>query len=248
MPSIARAILLAVHASSFLALTGLYPATLNALASPLPGPSHASPVTSPSSLLAARILSKHTDADLAVRTPASPPVVSARLQQRQPTSELVESFRGYSVKAGNDAATLKRLAARAQSGHPGDVEFQQQCVSALTSYQTNFAGFQSVLFLLGSDKGLAYYDRLDDFETLLKNIINFHKEALNAVALLVAQLPILGPILGPIVYDIKCLVDQILDATENLSDFLLNLIAPLLQELGLSDLTNILCSLGLCLL
>ncbi|KAJ6604663.1 hypothetical protein DFH09DRAFT_1300847 [Mycena vulgaris] len=248
MPSIARAILIAVNASFFLALTGLSPTTTSALASPLPGPSHALPMTSPNSLLASRVLSKHTDAEFAPRTPSIPPAVSTHLHQRQSTSDLVESFRSYSGSAGDNAAALKRLAAKARAGHPGDVEFQQQCASAFSSYQTNFAGFQSVLFLLGSDRGLEYYDRLDDVETLLKNIINFHKETIEAVTILVDELPILGPILAPIMYDLKCLIDQILDATENITDYLLNLIAPLLQALGLSVVTDLLCSLGLCLL
>ncbi|KAJ7103520.1 hypothetical protein B0H15DRAFT_217330 [Mycena belliarum] len=250
MPSVTRAILLAVRASSFLALTGLYPTTLNALASPLPMPFHASPIASPISLLAARVVSKHTDSEFAIRALSIPPTVPAPspLQQRQSTDAAVERFRTSSVKAGHDAETLGRLAAEARSGHPGDVEFQQQCTSALSSYRTNFASLQSNLFEITSDKGLAYYDHLDDVETLLKNVVNFHKNVLSDVTALIYQLPILGPILGPIVYDIKCLVDEILNAAEDLTDFVLNLLAPLLQALGLSAVTDLLCSLSLCLL
>ncbi|KAJ7181672.1 hypothetical protein C8R43DRAFT_1101443 [Mycena crocata] len=242
MPSIARAILLAVHASSFLALTGLAPATLNALASPLPG---SSPATSPSSLFAARVLSKHGDAELA---PAVSPAVSSPLQPRRSTSEPIQSLRQYSSGAQADAAKMRKLRARALAGEPADAAFQQQCADVLRSYQTNFVGCQRNMVLLGQDKGLACYDKADDIETLIKNLINAHKDILESVSVLVDNLPILGPILGPIVYQIKCIVDEILDLTENITDCILNLLAPLLTALGLSAVTDLLCSLNLCIL
>ncbi|KAJ7092740.1 hypothetical protein C8R44DRAFT_750239 [Mycena epipterygia] len=247
MPSIARAILLALHASTLLALTGLSPATINALASPLPGSSLAVPANSPSSLLAARVISKHTDAGLTARAHAIAPAASIPLQQRQ-SSAASEQLREVSKSARANADTMKALRAQASSVQPGDREFQQKCATALTSYKTTFARYQSALEDLSTGAGLTCYDRADDVETLIKAIINYHKEILACTTDLVNALPLLGPILGPIVYDIKCLVEELLDATEVLTDCILNLIAPLLQALGLSAVTDLLCSIGLCLL
>lgn len=99
---------------------------------------------------------------------------------------------------------------------------------------------------LSRDKGLANYDRNSDMETFLKNMVNLNKDALNYISELTDSLPILGPLLGPgksstqlaplvthcihsAVYDIKCMLDDILDFTENLTDGLLNDLRPLLQ-------------------
>lgn len=58
-------------------------------------------------------------------------------------------------------------------------------------------GFQTALAQTGSDKGLANYDRTNDLETLLKDTVDLTKDTLNAVDLLVHNIPILGPILDP---------------------------------------------------
>ena len=56
---------------------------------------------------------------------------------------------------------------------------------------------QGLLGDLGRDKGLANYDRNNDLETLLKDIVNLLKDTLSAVTDIVYEIPILGPILGP---------------------------------------------------
>jgi len=50
---------------------------------------------------------------------------------------------------------------------------------------------------MGASKGLAHYDEYDPLETLLKNVIDTHKNALSYVNDLIARDPLLGPILGP---------------------------------------------------
>ena len=99
---------------------------------------------------------------------------------------------------------------------------------------------ESLLAQLGDQKGLANYDRTDGLETLLKNLVNLNKDTLSYVDILVSNLPVLGPELGQsayvsftssiltrhftfsVVYDIKCLLDKVLDAVENVTDALLN--------------------------
>jgi hypothetical protein len=75
--------------------------------------------------------------------------------------------------------------------------FQQDAVSELTAFDSSLLGIKTILDELGSDKGLKNYDRTNDLETLLKNVVNFNKETLNSVDVLVYNLPFLGPILGP---------------------------------------------------
>lgn len=54
-----------------------------------------------------------------------------------------------------------------------------------------------------------------------------------------------------VVYDIKCIIDQVLDATENLTDAIINDLAPLLHDvLGLATSTTCAAGIeiaGLCL-
>jgi hypothetical protein len=47
-----------------------------------------------------------------------------------------------------------------------------------------------------------------------------------------------------VLYDIKCLLDEILNAVENLTDSILNALKPLLEPL-ISKYTSTLCLLGL---
>ncbi|KAJ7357382.1 hypothetical protein DFH08DRAFT_643294, partial [Mycena albidolilacea] len=95
-------------------------------------------------------------------------------------------------------------------------------VSQMQDFRTNLLEFQTTLHDLGSDKGLANYDKNNELETLLKDLFNANKDALSSVSTLVSSDPALGPVLGPIVYEIKCIIDEVLDSTENLTDGLLN--------------------------
>ena len=100
---------------------------------------------------------------------------------------------------------------------------------------------QSLLGNLAADKGLANYDQTDSLETMIKDIVNANKDGLTAINVMVNNIPGLGPILGPskcfmscficsiadiileiVVYDLKCLIDDILNALENITDGLIN--------------------------
>lgn len=120
--------------------------------------------------------------------------------------------------------------------------------------------FEAVLRQLGADKGLANYDRTDSIETLLKNTINVNKNLLSGVTTITYNLPIVGRTLGPskycrpiwdvslrlyvtVVYEIKCILDLTLDACENLTDAVLNALAPLLKPL-IGKFTTTACNNG----
>lgn len=141
--------------------------------------------------------------------------------------------------------------------------FQQESADELTGFHTNLLGFQNTLAELGADKGLANYDKSNDVETLLKNMINSVKYMLSDIDDLVYEIPGLGPTLGPstfcmlsvtrradptpsVVYEIKCILDEVLDAVENLTDAIINAITPLLQSL-IGDASQTACNSGLAL-
>lgn len=76
-------------------------------------------------------------------------------------------------------------------------EFKTQSANEVTAFHSNLLGFQSVLQELGADKGLANYDRTNDLETLLKDLVNANKYLLKDIDDIVYDIPGLGSTLGP---------------------------------------------------
>jgi hypothetical protein len=70
-------------------------------------------------------------------------------------------------------------------------------VDSLKLYHSNLLCIRTNLDYLGHDKGLQFYDPNDDLETLIKNIVNAHKDALSSINTLVAGFPVIGPVIGP---------------------------------------------------
>ncbi|KAI0335277.1 hypothetical protein GY45DRAFT_1317208 [Cubamyces sp. BRFM 1775] len=126
----------------------------------------------------------------------------------------------------------------------GDTDFNQRVLTEATGFQTSLSGIQSILAELAADKGLANYDQSDALETTLKDMINTVKYTLRDIDNLVYQIPTLGPTLGPVVYQIKCILDDILDAVENLTDAILNALRPLLLVV-IGQATTAACNYGL---
>lgn len=75
--------------------------------------------------------------------------------------------------------------------------FKTQSTNEVTAFHSNLLGFKSVLQELGADKGLANYDRTNDLETLLKDLVNATKYLLNDIYELVNGDSTLGPTFGP---------------------------------------------------
>jgi len=175
--------------------------------------------------------------------------------RRQDLSAELDVLLGQMITQRNDAVSssdgLQSLASQSASSDGDNSTFQQQAAAQLTSFQSSMSTFNNLFGQLGSDDGLANYDKTDQVETVLKDVVNANKNALSAITVLVYNIPTLGPILGPIVYEVKCIVDGLLDVTENLTDGLLNDLAPLLSGL-LGQATSATCAtgfsvLGLCL-
>ncbi|KAH7930983.1 hypothetical protein BV22DRAFT_999234 [Leucogyrophana mollusca] len=149
----------------------------------------------------------------------------------------------YYVNATSYAATYQKLAAQSKSTTSNDPQHQRETAAALSGFSYNILGFQTALAELGADEGLANYDRTNDLETLLKNVVNVNKGVLTTTSVLVDDIPVLGPILGPTVYDIKCVLDEILDTCENLTDATINALQPLLKTV-IGQATTAACHSG----
>ncbi|KAJ7900360.1 hypothetical protein B0H14DRAFT_3852781 [Mycena olivaceomarginata] len=250
MPSIARVLFVA----SFLALTGFSPTTTTALASPLQASSPLIHANSPSSLVAARVVGKHTDIELVARLPISSPTVSALQQRGSSTNStyLVHQLQVHHDKMKLNADKMHKYAAQKRARSVDDAAFQAGCTTELTDFHNNFGGFYNILCLLneiavccpniGVGKGRDCYDDSSVTEQLLKDVVDYTKVTLTATRTLVAGIPVLGPLLDPIVEDIKCIVDYLLDLTEDLVDCLINITNELLRPL-LASLSPLLTSL-----
>ncbi|KAI0257619.1 hypothetical protein BJV78DRAFT_1115668 [Lactifluus subvellereus] len=145
----------------------------------------------------------------------------------------IDILSGYYSKAYGNAQNLKAYSSRASSSRQnGASDFTRECTSELTAFHTNSRGFKTTFDQLSAGKGLAFYDRHSSIETLLKGIIDLHKAILSYTTEILDCDPELGPIFGPIIYDIKCILDEFLDATENITDALLNAYLPVITELS----------------
>ncbi|KAF8591848.1 hypothetical protein K439DRAFT_1626352 [Ramaria rubella] len=158
-----------------------------------------------------------------------------------------------SLDNGNILAASNAYSTSAQNVRTNaDDSSRQDALTNLLGFQHSLDPLVPLFSNIGADKGLANYQRSDQTETLLKDIINANKNVLSDTNDIVNKDPLLGPMLGPIVYDIKCILDELLDATENITDGLLNGLGPLLSPL-ISDATSTMCQsmapsvAGLCL-
>ncbi|KAF8321405.1 uncharacterized protein EI90DRAFT_3157915 [Cantharellus anzutake] len=134
-----------------------------------------------------------------------------------------------------------------QSRSPGFIAtkvFQTGTAGCLGDLQATVTLFTGTFKSLGSKKGLANYDRGNVLETILKDVVNALKKTLESIDTLIYKIPALGPILGPIVYELKCLIDDLLNAIENLADLAINLrsTANLLDPLA-TDYASTCCSI-----
>jgi len=152
-----------------------------------------------------------------------------------------------------------------------DPRFRDDATRELRGFRDNMGRTQGLLGDLGRDKGLANYDRNNDLETLLKDIVNLNKDTLSSVTDIVYEVPLLGSTLGPstcsqistgihadlssdtpVVGELKCIIDEVLNAVENTVDGLLNTLGVTGQWRGLrGDYVSALCGanlqiLGLC--
>lgn len=89
------------------------------------------------------------------------------------------------------------MSAHSTSVGEDDLDYQQDYATALSGFSDNIDAFQVAYAATTSDKGLANYDRTNDIETLVKQIVNLLKNVLSSTDNLVYNLPIVGPIVGP---------------------------------------------------
>ncbi|KIJ21739.1 hypothetical protein PAXINDRAFT_63815, partial [Paxillus involutus ATCC 200175] len=112
-----------------------------------------------------------------------------------------------------------------------DPGFQQGASNSLTEFHSHVSAAQDTLSELAAGKGLANFDAKAQLEVIVKEIANLIKEVLSDVTALIGKLPIVGPLLEPLVFQIKCVVVDLIDASENFLDGVLNILGPIVNPL-----------------
>ncbi|KAI0825139.1 hypothetical protein BC628DRAFT_1419498 [Trametes gibbosa] len=249
MPAFTRAVFLGLQAAALVSLVGrpFSLAPSSALAAPVPLPMPLMPhladyAAQPPARSSAVSDSASTarPQDVAVvshTTSTSPPTAAHHARADDVDTSILNNINilGNMYSQMSDHSTAMNDLANRAPTEGNSEDFRQDSVSRVTAYKDTVANFQSILLQLGADKGLANYDRSDQLETLLKEILNVNKNTLSTISALVYNVPTLGPILGPIVYDIKCIVDEVTNAVENLTDAVLNALQPFLAPLKRCD-------------
>ncbi|KAF9229296.1 hypothetical protein BS17DRAFT_14441 [Gyrodon lividus] len=131
--------------------------------------------------------------------------------------------------AAQSAAQFHQLAT--QPNAQSDPEFQQRASSSLTEFHGHVLAAQNTLSELAAGKGLANFDAKAQLEVIIKEIANLIKEVLSDVTTLIGEVPVVGPILEPVVFQIKCVVVDLIDASENFLDGVFNILAPIVDPL-----------------
>ncbi|EMD42044.1 hypothetical protein CERSUDRAFT_120889 [Gelatoporia subvermispora B] len=265
MPSVSRVLLAALQATALVALVGTPFAAAPALASPLPLPlvtaysQYARDVYVKTSTRLPRSESDtvaHEDLGHLVARSALPAISSGHTQvPRQDATSILDDINmmnSYSSGIHQNAQAISNIRNQMSSTSASpNANYRQQTVSAVTSFSSNLKSWAGLLAWLAQDKGLANYDSSNQVETMMKNTVNDVKYSLNDLSEMINNDPTLGPLIGPLVYDIKCIIDETLDAVENMTDGILNDMQPLLQALD-GQATDVTCEsgiemLGLCL-
>lgn len=240
-----RLLRLAVHA---IAALNVISTTLSVFATPIPLPLPLMAADYSLSLVSVNRTTPRLGGQSLDTLPLRPEPGSLSTRSVDSLSSLHDYYNG----AFKNSQNLRNLAAESENADNDDDDLHRQALSELTGFNENIQGFQTVFTEAMSDKGLAYYQKSEALETLLKNIIDANKDVLSATSTLVDNIPALGPILGPIIYQLKCFVDAILDIVEDLTDATIKqIVQPLLVAL-LGSATASLCQpgvdvLGLCL-
>ncbi|KAI0365244.1 hypothetical protein BV20DRAFT_973430 [Pilatotrama ljubarskyi] len=243
MPAVSRAVFVGLHAAALVSLVDPSFSPFAALASPVALPMPLMPhladyaARPPSRNNTTTVpqagnvsLVRRKDVAVVSHTTSKQPFLATRDDVDTSILDNINILGNMYSQMNDHSRVINEYASR--SGTEGnDPDFNQQAVSEVAAYQDGLLGFQALLAQLAADKGLANYDRTDELETLLKNLVNLTKNTLKAIDILVYNIPVFGPELGPIVYEIKCILDDVLDAVENLTDALINAVRPLIVAL-----------------
>ncbi|KAH9811407.1 secreted protein [Melampsora americana] len=161
------------------------------------------------------------------RSPFHPDVLMAR-SNTGPLATVTQLMNAASAVDGDKKSihdSLTSLQSNKQMRESN--EFQKEISEKLKQWQKHantiptLTNIHNSLSYFGRDKGMANLDKSNEMEVTLKNTINSMKNSMSDVNLMVYQVPALGPTLGPIVYQIKCILDDILNGSENTADALL---------------------------
>ncbi|KAI0724551.1 hypothetical protein C8T65DRAFT_734167 [Cerioporus squamosus] len=214
MPGFSRAVFLGLQAAALLAAVGPSLAPLPVVAAPVPISHIADYASQPPARTNATLphvqdlstAGPGKDDTVVDHTPSNAPSVA----RRQDFAPLLAPLRSLLT----ELSTLLPGLASLLDSDPG-LQAVQQLLETLHNLD--------VLDDVGQQKGLANYDPNNQVETLVKNVVNAIKYFLNAFSDVFNDAPApLGQVLGRTVYLLKCIIDAVLDSTENVLDGTIN--------------------------
>ncbi|KAL0571818.1 hypothetical protein V5O48_010148 [Marasmius crinis-equi] len=118
------------------------------------------------------------------------------------------------------------------SNHEDTDLARSDCATSVSSAQLVLQSVSDSLRPMAAHYGHANYDRNDELETFLKHLVDYLKDLLKEIALAVKHDCLFGPILYPTVVEVKCIVEELLDGSENITDACLNDLKALLKLCG----------------
>ncbi|KAG6902865.1 hypothetical protein C0995_010034 [Termitomyces sp. Mi166 len=123
----------------------------------------------------------------------------------------------------------EKLAAQSASSRANNVAFQRKYITQLNTFHSNILKQQAALSAMVDEKHSTIGGRSDHnadhaLEKLLRKVIMVDKQVLEDFGKLAEAVPVLGPYLAPVAYDVKCLVDAVLNYSR---DFLVGILKDL---------------------
>ncbi|GAA5870462.1 hypothetical protein JCM16303_002011 [Sporobolomyces ruberrimus] len=128
----------------------------------------------------------------------------------------------------NNIAKLAKQARTYDKSSRSGSKFQNSVYQELKAYRGSAESLPGLKELddatkgAAGDHGLDNFNRDDPVQVLVRTLNESTQQTLESINLIVYYVPVLGPLLGPIVYDIKCILDNILNAGQINIDGLLN--------------------------
>ncbi|GAA6002794.1 hypothetical protein JCM10207_007685 [Rhodosporidiobolus poonsookiae] len=146
---------------------------------------------------------------------------------------------------------IKSLAAQARKYKKTrkSSEFQNSVYQELKAYRgcaQSLPGLREIdaaLKPLAGDQGLDNFNRADPLQVAIRTVNESAQNTLEAVNLIVFNIPTLGAPLGILLYDIKCILDDLLNISQLHADGLLNELAPALRGLTM-NYSNSICEMA----
>ncbi|KAH9944388.1 uncharacterized protein BXZ73DRAFT_73914 [Epithele typhae] len=224
MPTFTRAVVLGLQAAALVSTLGPSSTPLGALALPIAAPPmrFADYAAKNPGLFTSAAAVPQTDVVSAPQNANTAAMPVARRASSAASHDVHSRSVAILSSLTEQMTIISGLAGRS-AAEGNDPIFRDNAVASISSFQTGLLSLQS---LIETDKGLGFYDKNNELETAIKDLVNSLKDTLKYIDELVGNIPILGSTLEPVVFQIKCILIDVLDLLEDVLDQLINELKP----------------------